>query len=314
MSGRLRYLWTVHHEIGPVMIRPAPHPRPGLLARRTVLAGLAGLSLSGFRSLEGLFAPSAKLWPRWEAHDPDSTRELDWSAYDAWLADHVHPSTEGINLVDYGGVSASGKATLDAIVADLAAVEVSTLNRDEQFAFWVNLYNAVTLKTVLEHYPIASIHGIDLPGDIVSDGPWKAKLVTVEGQELSLDEIEHRILRPIWRDARVHYAVNCAALGCPNLRERAWRAETLNADLDAAARAYINHPRGVHVRTEAGRPHLIISKIYDWFAEDFGRSEASVLTHLRTYGEGETAAILAEINHIHDTTYDWSLNDLKTVR
>jgi len=297
------------------MTRPRDRSRTaGRLARRSVLAGLAGLTLTGFRSLEGWLAPSSRLLPRWEAHDPASTRRLDWADYDRWLAQHVHESTEGINLVDYGGVDAAGKAALETIVTDLAAVPVSALNRPEQFAYWVNLYNAVTLRTVIEHYPVKSIHGIDLPGDLISDGPWKAKLVTVEDEPLSLDEIEHRILRPIWNDSRIHYAVNCAALGCPNLQPVAWRAESLDADLDAAARAYINHPRGVRLREEAGRPHLIISKIYDWFAEDFGRTEEAVLRHLRAYAEGETAAVLAAHDHIHDTSYDWSLNDLRTVR
>jgi hypothetical protein len=94
--------------------------------------------------------------------------------------------------------------------------------------------------------------------------------VTVEGEALSLDNIEHDIMRPRYQAALVHYAVNCASIGCPNLKATAWRAETLAADLDAGARAYINHPRGVTV-TEDG---VIVSRIYRWFREDFGDSEA----------------------------------------
>lgn len=286
---------------------------PADIARRAVLAGMAGTMLCGFRSLEGWLAPSSRAWDRWAPYDPDSTVRIDWSRYDAWLARHVFATTDGVNVVDYGR-AAAGQADLAAVVADLSSVAVSGLNRAEQFAYWVNLYNAVTLKVVIDHYPVTSVHGIDLGGDFLSEGPWKASLVTVEGVDLSLDDIEHRILRPIWQEPRVHYAVNCAAVGCPNLKRSAWRAESLEADLDAAARAYINHPRGVALRTVDGRPHLIVSKIYDWFAEDFGGSEASVLAHLRAHAEGETAEVLADLNHIHGTAYDWTLNDLKVVR
>ncbi|MDF1794008.1 MAG: DUF547 domain-containing protein [Thalassobaculaceae bacterium] len=272
------------------------------------------MALSGFRSLEGWLAPSARLWDRWAPQDPTSTREIDWTRYDAWLTKHVFPTTDGVNRVDYGRVEEVERTELGAIVDELAAVAVTGLNRGEQFAYWINLYNALTLKVVLDHYPVTSMHGIDLGGDVLSEGPWKAPLATVEGVELSLDDIEHRILRPIWPEPRVHYAVNCAAVGCPNLKTTAWRAGSLEADLNAAARAFINHPRGVALRPVDGRPHLIVSKLYDWFAEDFGGSEESVLAHLRTHAEGETATALAALNHIHGTAYDWTLNDLKVSR
>lgn len=297
------------------MIRSIPgFKASGRVARRSVIAGLAGLALSGFRSLEGWLAPSSRLWSRWEPHDPTGTRRIDWAPFDRWLSEHVHATTEGVNRVDYGRVGEAERAELAGIVDTLAAIPVSDLNRDEQFAYWINLYNAVTLKVVLDHYPVDSIHAINLGGDLVSEGPWKANLVEVEGEPLSLDEIEHRILRPIWQDSRIHYAVNCAAVGCPNLRNAAWRPETLQQELDAAARAYINHPRGVDVRPIDGIPHLIVSKIYDWYAEDFGGSEATVLAHLRRYAEGATADALARLNHIHGTDYDWTLNDLKALR
>ncbi len=286
----------------------------GDVSRRGVIAGIVGLTLSGFRSLEGWLAPSASPWPRWEAHDPESTRRLDWEPLDRWLSTHVQASSDGVNRVDYGGVSAAERAALAGIVDTLAATAVSELPRDEQFAYWINLYNAVTLKVVLDHYPIDSLRALDLGGGFASSGPWKADLVEVEGEPLSLNDIEHRILRPIWRDNRIHYAVNCAAIGCPNLRRAAWRPETLQRDLDAAARAYVNHPRGVEVRARGGAPHLVVSKIYDWYAEDFGGSEPAVLDHLRRHADGATADALAGLNRIHATAYDWTLNDVKPPR
>ncbi len=97
----------------------------------------------------------------------------------------------------------------------LAATSADRLRRAEQFPFWINLYNALTVKVVLDHYPVEIIRDIDISPGLFADGPWGKKLVTVEGEALSLDDIEHRILRPIWKDPRLHYVLNCAALGVP---------------------------------------------------------------------------------------------------
>jgi hypothetical protein len=118
----------------------------------------------------------------------------------------------------------------------------------EAFAYWANLYNALTLDVVLNAYPVTSIRNIKSRGagfDLKAlFGPWRTKLVTVAGRRLSLDDIEHEIMRPTFRDPRVHYAVNCAAVGCPNLWPQVWPANSLNHDLDRAARTYVNDPRG----------------------------------------------------------------------
>jgi hypothetical protein len=174
-----------------------------------------------------------------------------------------------------------------------------------QAAFWVNLYNALTVRTVLQHYPVAGIREIDISPGLFADGPWGAELVEVEGVPLSLDDIEHRILRPIWRDPRIHYAVNCAALGCPNLQREPFAAARLDAQLDAAARAFVGHPRGVAIEDD----ELIVSSIYRWFSEDFGADDAAVIAHLRTYAPPDLARDLAGFTRIEDYAYDWNLND-----
>lgn len=123
---------------------------------------------------------------------------------------------------------------------------------------------------------------------------------------MSLDDIEHETMRPTFRDPRVHYAVNCASIGCPNLWPRAWRATTLERQLDAAAAAFVNHPRGVTVLPD-GR--LRTSSIYSWFREDFGGSEAGVVAHLRRYAAAPLAARLTERTAIAGDSYDWALNN-----
>ncbi len=177
--------------------------------------------------------------------------------------------------------------------------------RDEQLAFWVNLYNALTVKVILDHYPVQSIKEIDISPGWFSSGPWGKKLITIESHDLSLDDIEHRILRPIWKDPRIHYAVNCASIGCPDLGDTAFSASNVEAELSRAARNYINHPRGVTVEDDQVR----ISSIYKWFKDDFGGSEMAILDHLRLYAADELKHKLEKVSGISGYAYDWALND-----
>ncbi len=253
-----------------------------------------------------LAAPKAELWPRWQKHDPTSTQKVDHGAWGDFLATYLvvdHPS--GVNLLRYAAVTDADRQVLQRYLKTLEETTVSTLNRDEQAAFWINLYNALTVEVVLDHYPVASIRDIDISPGWFSDGPWGAKLATVEGEKLSLDDIEHRILRPIWRDPRIHYAVNCASIGCPNLQPEPFSASNRERLFARGARAYVNHPRGVEVR--GGR--LSLSSIYDWFAQDFGGSERGVLEHLQQYAAPELAKRLAEFDGSIAYRYDWTLNE-----
>ncbi|UUX51030.1 DUF547 domain-containing protein [Nisaea acidiphila] len=251
-------------------------------------------------------APKAELWGRWEAHAPGGAVTLTHSAWDMFLTRYVRGGTDGIARVDYGAVTETDRAALYDYVTSLEAIPVTSLSRSEQLPYWVNLYNALTVRVVLEHYPVDSIRDIDISPGLFADGPWGKKLATVEGEEISLDDIEHRILRPVWRDPRIHYAVNCASLGCPNLQPRAMTAANAERYLEHGASAYINHPRGA--RVESGK--LIVSSIYDWFDEDFGGDDAGVIAHLKRYATGTLADALRSVGRISDDEYDWRLNDV----
>lgn len=251
-------------------------------------------------------APRAELWTRWQAHDPASTLVVDHSPWQRFLEryrDAAHPS--GIARVRYGTVTPEDRAALAAYLRDLQAVPVSRLNRAAQRAYWINLYNALTVEVVLRHYPVPSIRSINISPGWFSRGPWGAKLVRVEGEVLSLDDIEHRILRPIWQDPRLHYAVNCASLGCPNLIPHAFTPENTERLLEEAARAYVNHSRGARFE---GRT-LHVSSIYVWFQSDFGGGSAGVVQHLRRYATGELAARLTDYSGGLEDSYDWALNE-----
>jgi hypothetical protein len=226
------------------------------------------------------------------------------ASWDALLGKYVRAGSDGLNRVDYAGWkgNAADMAALNAVVTAFAAMPVSTLPRPEQFCVWANLYNALTVQVVLGRYPVRSIR--DIKSSPLALGPWKDKRITVQGARLSLDDIEHNILRKQWREPRVHYSVNCASVGCPNLGRRGWRSESLEADLTTAARAFINSPRGVRA-TSAGQ--VRVSSIYQWFKADFGNSDAGVLAHLRQYAAPALAAQLANAR-IAGNDYDWSIN------
>jgi len=253
-----------------------------------------------------LGAPAPDLWDRWTAHDPGSSTTVDHEPWNRFLARHLVAGDDGVNRIAYGRVDATDRAALKAYIAGLAATPVSGLSRAEQMPYWINLYNALTVDVVLDHHPVASIRDIDISPGFFADGPWGRKLLEIEREQVSLDDIEHRILRPIWRDPRIHYAVNCAALGCPNLMPQAFTADTIEAMLDAGARAFVNHPRGA--RVDGGR--LVVSSIYQWFDEDFGGNDAGVIAHLRQYAEPPLAASLNGTDRIYDDAYDWSLNEV----
>ncbi len=270
--------------------------------RFSILA--ATIALTGCTTLEAQLAPAAEPVSRWERHDPSSRRTIDHRAFGAFLARYRVAGADGVARIRYSAVTPTDRAALGEYVARLESAEIDALARPEQFAFWVNLYNAATLRLVLDRYPVKSIRDIAL-GGLFEAGPWGAKLVTVANERLSLDDIEHRILRPIWRDPRIHYVVNCASLGCPDMPPAPLTGANAENALDAAARGYVNHPRGAAL--ENGR--LTASSIYRWYRSDFGGSEAAVIAHLRRFAAPALAARLDGVSAIDRYRYDWALND-----
>ena len=228
----------------------------------------------------------------------------DHAAFDALLARRARNSRDGVVRVDYAGWrgSAADRTALTRYIDALSALDPLSLTRPEQFAYWANLYNAATIRVVLDAWPVRSIR--DIRSSLLVAGPWKKTVVRVGGVDLSLDDIEHEILRKGWSDARVHYAVNCASFSCPNLPLRAWRGAALGPALDAAARAYVNHPRGVTLDGSS----LTVSSIYKWYAVDFGGTDARVIAHLSRHAAAPLASRLGSIDRIAADTYNWAIN------
>lgn len=292
------------------LARAVAAPGPSVLDRRgrgrlaAIWLYLALVIAASLAAVAPAQAMRADLWDRWTVHEPDAGAQLNHIAWD-YLLDAYLRRAGSAHLFDYRAVTAQDKLLLDEYVESLAGVSVGRYARPEQLAFWINLYNALTVKVVLDNYPIDSIREVDSIFRL--GGPWDEKRVRVEGEKLSLDDIENRIVRPIWRDARVHYALNCAAKGCPNLAPVAFTAENTEALLEAGARAYVNDARGVRVRGN----DLFVSSIYKWYREDFGGDDAGVLAHLMRYAAPGLRAKLAEVKGIEGDSYDWDLNDVR---
>jgi len=271
---------------------------------RTAIILAFALSVAGFGGIETLFTPKAELWERWTAHQPGSNAKIDHSTWDWFLKSYVSVNDDGVNRVAYSDVDQAGHDRLDDYIRSMTEVTVDTLSRDEQLAYWINLYNALTVRVVLRHYPVETIRDINISPGLFSNGPWDNKLIEIDGEPISLNDIEHRILRPIWRDPRIHYAVNCAAISCPNLQRDTYTGDAANQMLEDAAFAYVNDKRGISAQNN----RVVVSSIYAWFIDDFGGNVAGLIVHLKRYAKPSLASALDNAVELQNA-YDWALND-----
>lgn len=272
---------------------------------RNILIGTLAAFVILFGTDSAQAAQKAELWARWQKHEPTSAQKIDHSAWDRFLKQYVvapHPS--GIHRVRYQAVTPEDFKNLRGYLKSIQGVAISNYNRSEQKAYWINLYNALTVDLILSRFPVASIRDINISPGLLARGPWAAKLSTVESEKISLDDIEHRILRPIWKDNRVHYALNCASLGCPNLQPVAYTGENVEALLERGAKEFINHPRGVAIQ----KGKLQVSSIYVWFQEDFGGDAEELMEHWQIYADPKLAEALGKYSGGLSHDYDWRLN------
>ena len=181
--------------------------------------------------------------------------DVDHSSYAALLEQHVSSG-----VVDYRGFK-DDESRLDEYLKVLEAVNTADLSRNEQFAFFINAYNAWTIKLILTGYP-----GIDSIKDLgnLLKGPWKKKIARIDGKLLTLDDIEHKILRPRFKDPRVHFAVNCASKGCPPLHSEPYYGSTLEQQLDEVTRGFINDQGRNRLEDQT----LYVSRIFKWFSKE----------------------------------------------
>lgn len=225
--------------------------------------------------------------------------EPDYSGWDAILARHYDPARG----MDYASLKAN-RASLDRLRADLSRVNVAALTRDEQLAYWLNLYNISVVALVVDRYPVDSIR--DLSTDpIIRFNVFKRDFVRVGNENLSLDDIEHVKIRQAFRDPRIHFAINCAARSCPPLSHEAFRGARVSQQLDAATRQFIQ--RHVRVVRDGDGTTLRTTRIMEWFEDDFEAWGGGTVSFLRKYLAAELGGKVA----VKYDDYDWALNDWK---
>ena len=245
---------------------------------------------------------------------PLGAQELpDESVFDSVLTEY---NRDG--LIDYAGLQ-ENRGQLDRYLESLAKVDTSTLesaSRKARLAFWINAYNACTLRRVIDNYPVErrrfaaglvnTIKGI--PDNSIRQIPktFTEEFCPVAGRERSLDEIEHQILRPMG-DPRIHFAINCAARSCPRLASRAYREAEVDVELDDAVRRFINDPQHFSIDRESNEWHL--NKVLDWFGEDFGGPDGLREFFSRYVNADVAAYLMSGVPRIKFNDYDWTLND-----
>lgn len=268
-----------------------------------IKASLCLLALTA--SLSSMAAPDSEIWQHWNVSNETSTAVVSHQAWQEILDVYlVSNAVDKVNRFKYGKVTPEDKSKLEQYLSSLSDTDPRELKRDEQFAYWVNLYNALTVKVVLDKYPVKSIRKIRFLSSPF--GPWDKSLIKIADTKITLNDIEHRILRPIWQDPRIHFAVNCASIGCPNLQPTAFTASNFDELLETSAEQFINHPRGLQRDGQA----LMLSSIFDWYGSDFGNDEEQIIEYFSDFLDDDKQALIEHYENI-EFQYDWSLNDEK---
>jgi len=216
-----------------------------------------------------------------------TTLEIDYSVYREVLQNNVSLSGK----VDYSSIIKNYKNQLDQFLVQLASVKPEQLDTDQQLAFWINTYNAFTIKMITEHWPVKSIK------DIADGDPWDVVYIRMNGKDFSLNQIENEIIRPKFHDARIHFALNCAAASCPPLLNEPYYGKRLNEQLDERTRKFINNIK----YNQVSRNSLDVSQVFNWYQPDF----ENTINFVNKYSKIniDPSAV------IRYNDYDWSLNN-----
>lgn len=231
----------------------------------------------------------------------------DYSAWSAVLERHYDPA-RGMR---YAALKARDAATLDQIRRQMATVDVASLSKQDQLAYWINLYNISVVDIVVDAYPVESIRDISTD-PIVRLNVFRKPVVAVKGGKLSLDDIENEKIRAAFKDPRIHFAINCAAASCPPIRPEPYVGARIDQQLDDQTRRFLTGKHGVRLTKDGRTLILHTTKIMDWFGEDFDQWGGGKLAFVRRYlppdqqRQIDAAGKDVEIEY---RDYSWKLND-----
>lgn len=231
--------------------------------------------------------------------------EPDYAPWNALLAKYYDPS----HGMDYAHLKASDNAALRSFRQTMARVNVPALTRKQQLAYWINLYNVNVVATVVEKYPVASIRDISTD-PIIRLNVFKKDRVPFGNGMISLQTIENDRIREGFHDPRIHFAINCAARSCPPIRPEAYRGDRIDAQLDDQVRKFVGG-NGVRIETKGSTSVAHVTKIMDWFGDDFEKWGGGKTAFLRKYLPAEKSRLLQGDVEFDYDSYDWALNDWK---
>jgi len=228
----------------------------------------------------------------------ETTHQFDHSI----LNDLLQQNVDADGWVDYSGIKSS-VGNLDAYLDLIAKADMNAFGRDDRLAFLINAYNALTLKLIVDNYPLESIK------DIPADQRWDAERWNLAGQSVSLSQIEHELIRPKFAEPRIHFALVCAAIGCPPLLNEVYTGDRLEEQLSRQT-SYV-HQHATWFQFDSGHSDLKLTQLYNWYGGDFEQSAGSMLTFVSQQVPELKQAIASNGKpSITWLTYDWKLNDV----
>ena len=191
---------------------------------------------------------------------------------------------------------------LNGYLNTLEKADIENFSRPALLAFWINAYNAFTVKLILNNYPLKSIKDIKKP--------WKQKIWIASGKRLSLDDIEHEILRKKFKEPRIHFAIVCASKGCPPLYGKAYQSKTIMGTLNEISRSFFTSPRNFSIEQSGDVVTVYLNRIFKWFGDDFGRNNQERIDFIRPYLSTNYSDMITGAGKINVKylDYDWSLN------
>ncbi len=270
-------------------------PHSDLPGKIIVLVILAAVGVFAYRKLtvQPVITPSEAF-----VSTPEQTATIDHGPFNDLLATFVRNG-----VVDYTGLKT--RATdLDAYLTMLASLDPDAYDRDEKLALYINAYNAATLRLVLNYWP-----GLGSIKELPNSKRWKDKRWRVAGKLMSLDEIEHQVLRSKFKEPRIHFAIVCASIGCPILRSEAFVASRINVQLEDQTHLALNDPR--YLQWDPASRTLRVTKIFNWFREDFQQGDATIVDFIAARLPDDTARAIRSDRttiRVDYLDWDWTIN------
>jgi Protein of unknown function, DUF547 len=238
---------------------------------------------------------------------PAAAQAPDYKPWQDLLSKYYDPARG----MKYKELKANDKAALDRLRQQMAEVDVQKLPRNDQLAYWINLYNINVVGIVVDHYPVASIRDISTD-PVVRLNVFKKDSVRTKQGTMSLNDVENEKIRAGFKDPRIHFAINCAAQSCPPIRSEPYVGARIDQQLDDQTRKFLNGPAGARLEKDGSELDLHVTKILDWFADDFeqwgGGRVAFVRKYLPADKQKQLDAARGKVDLEFDE-YSWKLND-----